>query len=99
MLKPVAAVAGDVIEQTQKGIVLNGVALPGTAALAADDAGRPLPRLAAARLVIAPDEVFLLSTANGRSFDSRYFGPLPLPVIRGLAIPVWVAAPGREFPW
>jgi conjugative transfer signal peptidase TraF len=43
MWKPVAAIAGDVIGQSTDGLVLNGIALPHTAALAADSLGRPLP--------------------------------------------------------
>ena len=42
MLKPVAAIAGDAVEQTPSGLVLNGKALPDTVALAADSSGRPL---------------------------------------------------------
>ena len=97
MLKPVAAIAGDAVEQTPSGLVLNGKALPDTVALAADSSGRPLRRLQGSRLVIAADEAFLLSTMNGRSFDSRYFGPLPVTAIEGLAVPVWVAADRREL--
>ena len=96
MLKPVAAIAGDVIEQSPDGLVLNGVTLPDTAALAADSSGRPLSSPRAARFAIADNEVFLVSTAIGRSFDSRYFGPLRLTAIEGLAVPVWVVA---ERPW
>ena len=98
MLKPVAAIAGDVVQLTAKGIVLNGAAQPRSTALAADKADRPLQALPAGRLTIPEGEVFLLSTVNGESFDSRYFGPLPVSVIQGAAIPVWVAEPGRERP-
>ena len=97
MLKPVAAIAGDAVEQTPSGLVLNGKALPDSVALAADSSGRPLRRLQGSPLVIAADEAFLLSTMNGRSFDSRYFGPLPVTAIEGLAVPVWVAADRREL--
>ena len=41
MLKPVAAIAGDAVEQTPSGLVLNGKPLPDSVALAADSAGLP----------------------------------------------------------
>jgi conjugative transfer signal peptidase TraF len=92
MLKPVAAIAGDAVEQSPDGLVLNGEAFPNTAALAADSLGRPLTSPHATRFAIAANEVFLLSTATVLSFDSRYFGPLPVTAVDGIAIPVWVMA-------
>ncbi len=92
MLKPVAAIAGDVIGQSPVGLVLNGEVLSNTAALAADSLGRPLPSRQAAQFVIGKNEVFLLSTATVLSFDSRYFGPLPVTTVEGFAVPVWVMA-------
>jgi conjugative transfer signal peptidase TraF len=89
MLKPVAAIAGDVVELTPAGLLLNGEPLPGTASLATDLAGRPLPSPGRSRFEILPSEVFFLS-AHPRSFDSRYFGPLPLSSVEGLVVPVWV---------
>ncbi len=95
MLKPVAGIGGDVIEQTPGGLVLNGQLLPNTLALATDGYGRPLARSQEARLVVKNDEAYLISIATERSFDSRYFGPLPLTAIKGLAVPVWVIAGHR----
>lgn len=91
MLKTVGALGGDVIEQTPAGLLINGNAIAGSAALAADGAGRPLPQPGRSSFTLRASEVFFLSTADARSFDSRYFGPLPLLVIEGLAVPVWVA--------
>jgi conjugative transfer signal peptidase TraF len=90
MLKPVAGIAGDVVEETPGGLVLNGQLLPDTLALAADGDGRPLTRTREARLVVKEGEAYLISTATRRSFDSRYFGPLPLTAIEGIAVPVWI---------
>ena len=90
LMKPVAAIAGDVVEQTPGGLAVNGVPIPGTAALAADGRGRPLPVQPSSRFTIGPAEVFFVSNVNKRSFDSRYFGPLPLSLIEGLATPVWL---------
>jgi len=95
MLKPVAGIAGDVIEQTPAGLILNGQFLPNTLALAADGRGRPLGRVREGRIVVKDNEAYLISTATGRSFDSRYFGPLPLTAIEGIAVPVWIIAGHR----
>ncbi|WP_312223674.1 conjugative transfer signal peptidase TraF [Rhizobium rhizoryzae] len=84
------------------------VATPGQAIEIADDVsvdGRPLPQSLVARLdgqrremvhydggVVPPGAVFLHSEFPG-SFDSRYFGPLPMDGILGLAREVWTYAP------
>ena len=40
---------------------------------------------------VAPKEVWLLSGHDPRSFDSRYFGPVPeAKSVQGIARPVWV---------
>ena len=84
MLKPIAALEGDVVEQTSDGIRMNGRLLPHSVAFPADSEGRPLPKLFAKRLVISKGEVFLVS-GRERSFDGRYFGSLPLSAITGVA--------------
>jgi type IV secretory pathway protease TraF len=35
------------------------------------------------------DELFLLSTTNPASFDSRYFGPVSVSAVIGSAQPIW----------
>jgi type IV secretory pathway protease TraF len=35
-------------------------------------------------------EVWLLSVHHPRSFDSRYFGAVPVTNIQGVARPIWV---------
>jgi type IV secretory pathway protease TraF len=36
------------------------------------------------------DTVWLLSAHDPRSFDSRYFGAVPVASIQGIAHPIWV---------
>ena len=91
MLKPIAALEGDVVEQTSDGLRVNGRLLPGSLALSADTRGVPLPRLFSGRLVINKSEIFLVS-GHERSFDGRYFGPLPLSAVKGIAVPKWSVA-------
>ena len=95
MLKPIAALESDVVEQTSDGIRVNGELLLHSIAFAADRQGRPLPKLIGMRLVISKAEIFLVS-GHERSFDGRYFGPLPLSAIRGVAAPIWIARTENE---
>lgn len=90
LVKPVAAVAGDLVTVTRQGIAVNGDVVANTTPLAADEAGRQLRQVAPGIYRVASDEVWLLSGHDQRSFDSRYFGPLPVANVRGVAHPLWV---------
>ena len=82
LLKPVVASAGDTVELSAHGISVNGILLRNTAPLPKDSAGRPLSAWPFGRYVVARDTVWVASTYQPRSFDSRYFGPLPMSIIR-----------------
>lgn len=90
LLKPVAAISGDVVSVTAAGIAVNGISVANTAALAQDSAGRTLQPLPPGLYRVSPGEVWVLSGHNPRSFDSRYFGALPAANIAGIARPLWV---------
>lgn len=89
LLKHVAAVTGDHIEVTQRGVSVNGRLLPNSARLPRDCAGRPLARIPAGRYTIAPDSVWLYAPV-ARSWDSRYFGPQSAAAIVGIAKPLLI---------
>ncbi|MDT4858531.1 conjugative transfer signal peptidase TraF [compost metagenome] len=57
--------------------------------LRGDRQGRALPAWQACRRLMG-DELFLLSTANPQSFDSRYFGPVSARRVIGRAQPLWL---------
>lgn len=57
-------------------------------ALARDRRGRPLPEWQGCR-TLHDGEAFFMNWESPDSFDSRYFGPLPITTIIGRAIPVW----------
>jgi conjugative transfer signal peptidase TraF len=76
MLKRVAAVPGEQVHAQDDGVWVEGRRLPLSARLAADLAGRPLPRPAPARLRLASSQLWVMSDTNPRSFDSRYFGAI-----------------------
>jgi conjugative transfer signal peptidase TraF len=92
LLKPVIARTGDVVELSPEGIAVNGRHLPNTAPLKIDTKGRPLTPWPTGRYMIGPGSVWVASSYNGRSFDSRYFGPVPSSSIRNYVRP-WITLP------
>ena len=90
LLKSVAAVAGDVVTVTPQGIVVDGQLIENTAQLVQDCAGRPLRPIPAGTYPVLPGQIWLLTGHDRRSFDSRYFGPVPAASVQGIARPVWV---------
>ena len=90
LVKPVAAIAGDLVTVTAHGVAVNGEPVADTAQLEEDSAGRPLRPIPPGVYRVPPDAVWLLSGHDPRSFDSRYFGAVPVASIQGVAHPVWV---------
>ncbi|WP_027484240.1 S26 family signal peptidase [Rhodanobacter sp. OR87] len=87
LLKPVAAVAPQQVCIAEGSVRIDGV--PVAAALRTDGMGRLLHAWSACRR-LGPGELFLLSTTNPASFDSRYFGPVRADTVLGVAHPVWL---------
>jgi conjugative transfer signal peptidase TraF len=90
LVKPVAAIAGDLVKITAAGVAVNGEPMADTAQLGEDSAGRPLQPIPAGTYRVPAGAVWLLSGHDPRSFDSRYFGAVPAANIQGIARPVWV---------
>ena len=90
LLKPVAAVAGDTVTVTAEDVRVNGRRVA-SGPLARDSQGRPLVAMAPSAYPVAPGTVWLLSTYNAASFDSRYYGPVPTSLIDGTARPLIVS--------
>lgn len=82
LLKPVIARTGDVVDLTAAGINVNSQPIPNTAPLSMDTNHRALKHFPYGRYVVAQDEVWVASSYNRRSFDSRYYGPVPTRNIR-----------------
>ncbi|MBV9152346.1 MAG: conjugative transfer signal peptidase TraF [Alphaproteobacteria bacterium] len=89
LLKPIAAVAGDVVQITAMGILVNGFLLPRSTGLLHDSAGRSLQPAPPGKYEVGPRQVWLVAPMAA-SFDSRYFGAVPVSAIQGIARPVWV---------
>ncbi|SKC74489.1 S26 family signal peptidase [Paraburkholderia hospita] len=86
LLKRVGAIAPQEVCIADGIVRIDGV--PSAAVLRADRLGRPLPSWAQCRH-LEPGELFLLSTTNPASFDSRYFGPVSSSTVIGVAHRVW----------
>jgi conjugative transfer signal peptidase TraF len=90
-MKPVVARTGDTVDLSELGIAVNGRLLPNTAALRVDTYGRPLLPWPFGRYEVQPDTVWVASSHHPRSFDSRYFGPIPVSSIRDYLRPILTA--------
>jgi conjugative transfer signal peptidase TraF len=90
LVKPVAAVEGDRVTVTPSGVAVDGQPLAHTTQLMRDSAGRPLRPVAPGVYQVMPGQVWLLSGHDPRSYDSRYFGPVPTANVLGVARPLWV---------
>ncbi len=86
--KTVAALPGDTVELTDQALIVNGLELPRTATLSTDREGRELQRFARGVHAVGANEVWLLGTSDPRSWDSRYYGPIPLENIRSAVRPL-----------
>ncbi|MGV1908321.1 conjugative transfer signal peptidase TraF [Agrobacterium cavarae] len=89
LIKTVVATSGQVIE-IHDDVRIDGRPLPHSRVARTDGQGREMVHHNGG--VVPPGAVFLHSEFPG-SFDSRYFGPLPMDGILGLAQEVWTYAP------
>jgi conjugative transfer signal peptidase TraF len=91
IVKEIVAVLEDRVNVDRSGLTVNGRPIPGTALLARDTLGRPLPHVAPGELRLSEDEFFVLGRASPRSWDSRYFGIVSLQQIHGSVAPwlIW----------
>jgi type IV secretory pathway protease TraF len=69
-------------------VSVDGQVFPGSAVAAHDSIGRRLPHVPWGRRQVAPGEVWLFGFHNVRSWDARYFGPVPLSEVRAALKPV-----------
>jgi conjugative transfer signal peptidase TraF len=85
--KVIAALPGDTVDVTDSGSFVNGELLPESAPLLRDSKGRAMPRLRG-RFILRAETAWLYSGHSPRSFDSRYYGPVPLSGVRGQLFPL-----------
>jgi conjugative transfer signal peptidase TraF len=89
LIKTVVATAGQVIAIDDE-VHIGDVVLPHSTVSRRDGKGRPLTAFPGG--IVPPAAVFLHSNFKA-SFDSRYFGPVPVSGVLGLAKEVWTYAP------
>lgn len=87
LLKRVGATAPQEVCIADSIVRIDGV--PSAAVLRTDRLSRPLPSWTQCRR-LESGELFLLSVTNPASFDSRYFGPVSVSTVIGVAHPIWL---------
>lgn len=92
LLKAVAATSGDtVVLREGFPAIVNGKELPNTTAQSR------IPRWPDGEYEVSPNEIWIFSTYSDKSFDSRYFGPVPIDNVRGKADPLLVDGPAENM--
>lgn len=89
LIKTIAAMQGQRVEIAGS-VSVDGMPLAGSELRAADAEGRALLRYPGG--IVPPDHIFLHSDFAG-SYDLRYFGPVPIAGVLGLARPVLTSDP------
>lgn len=87
LLKRVGAVAPQHVCISANQVRIDGALV--AALFYTDRLGRELPAWPHCRQ-LQPGELFLLSVTNPASFDSRYFGPVSVSTVIGVASPAWL---------
>jgi conjugative transfer signal peptidase TraF len=85
MVKQVAATSGDRVCRFGQSVTVNGRSV--ATALWQDSVGRKLPVWSGCT-ALNDDQIFLI-TSPPTSFDSRYFGPVPVPNVIERIAPLW----------
>lgn len=85
LLKPVRAMPGDIVRISRGSeAMVNGTPLANTIA---EESIQAWPD---GKYVVNPGEVWIFSSYNSKSFDSRYFGPVKIKDIQSQAFPLMV---------
>jgi conjugative transfer signal peptidase TraF len=81
--KFIGALPGDVVQIEPGWVAVNGRRFSDSATAVRDSAGRPLAHVAWGKRTVAANQVWLFGFNDRRSWDSRYFGPVPITDVRG----------------
>ncbi len=82
LLKPVVAWPGDTVTTSPAGVAVNGRPVPNSAPLMRDSLGRELHPYPYGTYEVLAGQIWVVSSYSSKSFDSRYFGPVPLKTVR-----------------
>lgn len=98
LLKTIAAVAGDYVENSVRGVTVNGCLLPHSWSRSYDAARRQLRPWPEAHYRLRRGQLWLYAD-NGRSWDSRYWGPSATADVWAEAMPLLtIVAPVNKRP-
>ena len=86
--KLLLALPGDDVEIKLDFIAINGHRFAHSATAPHDSEGRNLPRVPVGNFRVPPGSVWFFGFNDPRSFDSRYYGAVPLSSIQSTAIPL-----------
>jgi len=86
--KVIVGLPGDVVQVEAGWAAVNGFRFPNSRTVARDTAGRALAHVAWGSRRVAPGAVWLFGFNDVRSWDARYFGPVPAANVRGVLRPV-----------
>jgi conjugative transfer signal peptidase TraF len=95
VLKRVVAVAGDTVSIDGLGVAVNGTPVTSRPIHEHDHAGRPLPHRPFGLHRVAEGDLWVLGVSLAPSWDSRYFGSVPVSGVRGIARPVLTLGEAR----
>jgi len=96
IVKEIVAIAGDEIELQEDLLAVNGVVVDRTPLRSFDSLSRPLDHVQLGRRLVADGEVWVLGSERSRSWDSRYFGAVPVEAIVASAKPVLTLGSGAD---
>jgi len=96
IVKEIAAIAGDEIALQENSLAVNGVVVDRTGLRSTDSLGRPLDHAQLGRRLVGDGEVWVLGIERSRSWDSRYFGAVPVESIVASAKPVLTLGSGAN---
>lgn len=85
LIKRIVGLPGEIVGMAG-GVRVGGKLWPNSQPFTVDAAGRALPRYSGG--IVPIGAVFLISDYHPASFDSRYFGPVPLANVDGYVEPV-----------
>jgi conjugative transfer signal peptidase TraF len=86
--KRLGALPGDSVEVMRDYVAVNGQRLEHSATLSLDSRGQSVKHVAWGRYTVPTNQVWLFGTKDARSWDSRYFGPVPASSVRAALEPV-----------
>jgi len=98
VLKYVLAAGGDEVELDWASVSVVGRGSYRLRTLSVDGVGRSLAPISRGRHRLAPGELWLVSAGHRRSWDSRYYGPVPETAVRSVFVPV-ITAPSDAPGW